>query len=186
MSDHMPRKDAELPPRMPEAAIIAELRAELAQVKAAAAAAVALVVERAAEGADFAKNRLEAIADEGWNGDARDFKRSIPGVFSELDAIRALAHVDGLAEVQALRAERDGLTQNAEATNGIWQANLRLIAERDTLAALILVLPFARLPGLAGLTPLGVWVGLAVYLLPLWLWVYADELSDGNCGGDDM
>ena len=55
-----------------------------------------------------------------------------------------------------------------------------------TLAALILVLPFARLPGLAGLTPLGVWVGLAVYLLPLWLWVYADELSDGNCGGDDM
>ena len=135
MSDHMPRKDAELPPRMPEAAIIAELRAELAQVKAAAAAAVALVVERAAEGADFAKNRLEAIADEGWNGDARDFKRSIPGVFSELDAIRALAHVDGLAEVQALRAERDGLTQNAEATNGIWQANLRLIAERDTLAA---------------------------------------------------
>ena len=57
---------------------------------------------------------------------------------------------------------------------------------RLTLAALILVLPFTDRPMLAGLTPLGVWLGLAVCLLPLWLWVYADELSDGNCGGEDM
>lgn len=39
MTDPMPRKDVELPPRIPEAAIIAELRAELAQARALIAAA---------------------------------------------------------------------------------------------------------------------------------------------------
>ena len=43
-------------------------------------------------------------------------------------AIRALAPEDAIAEVARIR-------QNAEATNGVWQANLRLIAERDRLAA---------------------------------------------------
>lgn len=43
-------------------------------------------VERLRDGADFAKRRLETIASDAWNGDARDFKRLIPGVFAELDA----------------------------------------------------------------------------------------------------
>ena len=46
--------------------------------------------------------------------------------------------------------------------------------------AIVAILPFTDRPWLAGLTPLGVWVGLAVCLLPLWLWVYADDLGDGN------
>lgn len=46
---------------------------------------------RAAMG--FARNRLEMIASDSWNGDARDFKRSLVGVFLEFDEIRAaLAH----------------------------------------------------------------------------------------------
>jgi hypothetical protein len=43
-------------------------------------------VEAMRDGADMAKRRLEAIADEAWNGDARDFKRRIPGVFAEFAA----------------------------------------------------------------------------------------------------
>ena len=35
---------------------------------------------------DMSRRRLERIADEAWNGDARDFKRLIPGVFAEFDA----------------------------------------------------------------------------------------------------
>jgi hypothetical protein len=38
--------------------------------------------------------------------------------------------------VKALvEAERDALAQNVVATNGVWQANLRLIAERDRIAS---------------------------------------------------
>lgn len=37
------------------------------------------------ETAQWARNRLEAIADESWKGDARDFKRSLIGVFADFD-----------------------------------------------------------------------------------------------------
>lgn len=50
-------------------------------------------VRKLVEAAQFARNRLEMIADGAWNGDARDFKRLIPGVFSDLDA--ALRDMEG-------------------------------------------------------------------------------------------
>lgn len=44
------------------------------------------------EGIEMARRRLETMASDAWNGDARDFKRSIVGVFSEIDAaLRAIA-----------------------------------------------------------------------------------------------
>lgn len=107
MTDPMPRKDVELPPRMPEAAIIAELRAELAQARADAQAAVALVVERAAE---IARVRAEQHADMALNGlpeNAR-LREAMEAAFTDMRwAIRALAPADSLAAVEALRAERD-------------------------------------------------------------------------------
>jgi hypothetical protein len=42
------------------------------------------------EAADFARNRLEMLADDTWNGDARDLKRSLAGIFTEYDAALAL------------------------------------------------------------------------------------------------
>ena len=47
------------------------------------------VLRRVEEGMAFARNRLEMIANGAWNGDARDFKRSIPSVFSDFDAAHA-------------------------------------------------------------------------------------------------
>jgi hypothetical protein len=47
------------------------------------------MLKEAEEAVTFARNRLEMIADESWNGDARDFKRSIPSVFAEFDALIA-------------------------------------------------------------------------------------------------
>jgi hypothetical protein len=38
------------------------------------------------EAAQWARNRLELIADESWHGDGRDLKRSIIGVFADFDA----------------------------------------------------------------------------------------------------
>lgn len=58
-------------------------RAEAAEAELAATQAK---LARAVEGAQFARNRLEVIADEGWHGDGRDLKRSIIGVFSDFDA----------------------------------------------------------------------------------------------------
>jgi cell division protein FtsB len=58
-------------------------RAETAE---ATVATLTAQVEAMRDGADMAKRRLEAIADEAWNGDARDFKRRIPGVFAEFAA----------------------------------------------------------------------------------------------------
>ncbi|WP_372570409.1 hypothetical protein [Ruegeria jejuensis] len=37
------------------------------------------------ETAQWARNRLEAIADKSWHGDARDFKRALIGVFADFD-----------------------------------------------------------------------------------------------------
>lgn len=53
----------------------------------------ALRAERDAlvEATEFARNRLEVIADERWNGDARDFKRLLVGVFAEFSAAIARA-----------------------------------------------------------------------------------------------
>ena len=45
------------------------------------------------EAIQFAANRLEMIADDGWNGDARDFKRSLVGVLSEFRTF--LASLEG-------------------------------------------------------------------------------------------
>ena len=43
------------------------------------------------EATNIARNRLEMIADAAWQGDGRDLKRSIAGVFSDFDAaLRAL------------------------------------------------------------------------------------------------
>lgn len=55
------------------------------------------------ETAQWARNRLEAIADESWNGDARDFKRSLIGVFADFD--EALAKC---GSVSALAARVEG------------------------------------------------------------------------------
>ena len=45
----------------------------------------AQLVARLVEAAQWARNRLEAIADDAWRGDARDFKRSLVGVFADFD-----------------------------------------------------------------------------------------------------
>lgn len=104
------------------------LHAQLADAQAAQA----MVGDRAVEGADFAKRRLESIADESWNGDARDFKRRIPGVFAELDAIRSLADPTGVALLAELRAERDAALQ---AETEYRRKSHALTDERDRLAA---------------------------------------------------
>lgn len=124
-------------------------RAELARVKADAAVAVALMVERAATQADpwdgpVTKNKIvdaQAIA-------AQQIKARI----------RALAPADGLALLQELRAERDGsrkanqemvlqvlaaLGQAQEA----YEAQSKAEAERDRLAAANAVLD-AKVAGL--------------------------------------
>ena len=38
-----------------------------------------------AEAAQWARNRLERIADDAWHGDGRDLKRSLVGVFADFD-----------------------------------------------------------------------------------------------------
>jgi len=98
---------------------VEKLEAELARVKADAAAAQALVVEQCARGAD----RRYAAGDMGNPG----------------HHIRALASVDGLAMVQELRAERDYWKQMLEkAEECLTSANSIknvIAAERDRLAA---------------------------------------------------
>ena len=42
-------------------------------------------VARLVEAVQFARNRLEVIASDAWNGNARDFKRSLIGVFAEFN-----------------------------------------------------------------------------------------------------
>ena len=46
-------------------------------------------VARLVEAAQWARNRLETIADDCWHGDARDFKRSLVGVFADFDEAMA-------------------------------------------------------------------------------------------------
>lgn len=41
------------------------------------------------ETAQWARNRLEIIADKSWHGDGRDLKRSIIGIFADFDAALA-------------------------------------------------------------------------------------------------
>jgi hypothetical protein len=76
MSDPMPRKDVELPPRMPEAGIIAELRAELAQARDDAQAAVARAE----------KAEQERVTE--WNR-RRDAEGSRNAAFAACDTMRA-------------------------------------------------------------------------------------------------
>ena len=42
-------------------------------------------IARLVEAVQFARNRLEVIASDAWNGNARDFKRSLIGVFAEFN-----------------------------------------------------------------------------------------------------
>ena len=51
-------------------------------------------VARLVEAAQFTRNRLEIIASDAWNGDARDFKRSLMGIFSEFDEALAAMETD--------------------------------------------------------------------------------------------
>ena len=60
---------------------IAKLRADLTTPDTRDA-----LIKELVEALDMSRRRLERIADEAWNGDARDFKRLIPGVFAEFDA----------------------------------------------------------------------------------------------------
>lgn len=53
--------------------------------------------------AQWARNRLEAIADESWKGDARDFKRSLIGVFADFDEALAVCGSES-----ALAAMKEG------------------------------------------------------------------------------
>ena len=103
------------------AAAAPELARALLAARADAKAAVAIVVEKAAEILDG----YETIDDESA---ARGVRWQVDLPAQIASAIRALAPEDAIAEVARIR-------QNAEATNGVWQANLRLIAERDRLAA---------------------------------------------------
>jgi hypothetical protein len=47
------------------------------------------VVVELIETAQWARNRLEQIADDAWHGDGRDLKRSVEGVFLDFDAALA-------------------------------------------------------------------------------------------------
>ena len=129
MTDHMTdeavqamlnllRSETEAASRTDAADMIEALHAELALARADAKAAVAVVVEKAAERIDLAEHDAEE----------RDWRSGANAFAALAKAIRALAPEDAIAEVARIR-------QNAEATNGVWQANLRLIAERDRLAA---------------------------------------------------
>lgn len=97
------------------AAAAPELARALLAARADAKAAVAIVVEKAAEILDG----YETIDDESA---ARGVRWQVDLPAQIASAIRALAPEDAIAEVARIR-------QNAEATNGVWQANLRLIAE---------------------------------------------------------
>ncbi len=52
------------------------------------------------EAAQWARNRLDIIADESWHGDGRDLKRSVIGVFADFDD--ALAAVGSTSQLSAL------------------------------------------------------------------------------------
>lgn len=65
------------------------------------------VLERMQEVVDtaqWARNRLERIADDSWHGDGRDFKRSLDGVFLDFDS--ALGKVGSKVPDHLLRANQ--------------------------------------------------------------------------------
>ena len=156
LTDPMPRKDVELPPRMPEAATIAELqralldaRAEIARLRADAQAAVALVIEQAvmdlpkAVGAAATKWCGEKDR-ETFQSDNEYFRtkwRALPGLRDYV--LRALAPADGLAAVEALRKERDAAVSTLAYCEKQWSdtdriAHAKMLDERsraDRLAA---------------------------------------------------
>lgn len=115
------------------ATALLQARAENARLRADAKAAVAMVVEKAAD------SLLECCVwcdsqprtDDGWRNGVRDARKH------GMTAIRALAPVDGLAMVEALRTERDELkaqkwdVQHTDTMNDI----VSLGMERDRLTA---------------------------------------------------
>jgi hypothetical protein len=66
-------------------------------------------VARLVETAQWARNRLEAIADEAWHGDARDFKRALIGVFADFDESLARCG-SAMPAILARAAELEGKT----------------------------------------------------------------------------
>lgn len=87
MLDPMPRQDVKLPPTPREAELMAEIEK----------------MRDVVEAAQWARNRLERIADNSWHGDARDFKRSLDGVFLDFD--RALERIGSSVPEHLRRSE---------------------------------------------------------------------------------
>ena len=85
-------------------------------------------VQALIETAQWARNRLERIADDCWHGDGRDLKRSIIGIFADFDAallacgsimpdeIRALTPADATAALARIvrEAEARGMERAAD------------------------------------------------------------------------
>ena len=111
-----------------------DARAELARVRADAAVAVALMVERAADEINLRRHLLANVQNVVI---PKPEELAIYDICEE--AIRALAPADGLAAVEALRVERDYWKQMLEkAEECLASANSIknvIAAERDTLAA---------------------------------------------------
>lgn len=113
----------------------ADMLVALLQARADAAAAQSLMIERAAGIAHecwaaymTSADRAFEMDDEGAQETSKRLSVKAEAADAIWKAIRALAPDAGTAELARLR-------QNAEATNGVWQANLRLITERDRLTA---------------------------------------------------
>ncbi|GLT07970.1 hypothetical protein ACFQFQ_14495 [Sulfitobacter porphyrae] len=66
--------------------VASELQIAIAAMPAPDAQAMTVV-----EAAQWARNRLERIADDSWHGDERDLKRSLIGVFADFDAALSAA-----------------------------------------------------------------------------------------------
>lgn len=109
-----------------------DARAENARLRADAQAAVALVVERAADACVALADQVSDAALTGLPEQAR-LRESMEAAFTKAShIIRALAPADGLAAVEALRKERDlAAAQN----DRLWAANHNLVAEQDALFA---------------------------------------------------
>ena len=60
-------------------------RQEMEEAVAEAVAKEREAVSQLVDASQWARNRLEKIADDSWHGDGRDLKRSLVGVFADFD-----------------------------------------------------------------------------------------------------
>lgn len=60
-------------------------RSEMEEAVAEAVAKEREAVSQLVDASQWARNRLEKIADDSWHGDGRDLKRSLVGVFADFD-----------------------------------------------------------------------------------------------------